>query len=140
MARATFSWPNFLIRWAAALILVFATFNPTSYSYFAWVTEPDSGQIPLKALAGVVIAISYVVFLRATWRSIGPIGLVLAVSFFGSLVWVLIDFGLIVPGQGQQMTYVVLVIMASVLAVGMSWSHVRRRVAGQVDADDVDDQ
>lgn len=139
MARPTFSWPNFLIRWAAALILVFATFNPTSYSYYAWVTDPVSGQWPLKALAGVVIVIAFVVFLRATWRSIGPIGLVLAVAFFGALVWVLIDFGLIVPGQGQQMTYIVLVVMASVLAIGMSWSHVRRRAAGQVDADDVDE-
>jgi len=138
MARPTFSWPNFLIRWAAALILVFATFNPTSYSYYAWVTDPVSGQWPLKALAGVVIVIAFVVFLRATWRSIGPIGLALAVAFFGALVWVLIDFGLIVPGQGQQMTYIVLVVMASVLAIGMSWSHVRRRAAGQVDADDVD--
>ena len=139
MARPTFSWPNFLIRWAAALILVFATFNPTSYSYYAWVMDPVSGQWPLKALAGVVIVIAFVVFLRATWRSIGPVGLVLAVAFFGALVWVLIDFGLIEPGQGQQMTYVVLVVMASVLAIGMSWSHVRRRAAGQVDADDVDE-
>ena len=139
MAHVPFSWPNFLIRWAAALILVFATFNPTSYSYYAWVTDPASGQIPLKALAGIAILIVYVIFLRATWRSIGPIGLALAVAFFGSLVWVLIDFGLIVPGQGQQMTYVVLVIMASVLAIGMSWSHVRRRAAGQYDADDVDE-
>ena len=138
MALASFSWPNFLIRWAAALILVFATFNPTSYSYYAWVTDPLAGQVPLKALAGVVILIVYIIFLRATWRSIGPIGLVLAVALFAALVWVLIDFGLIVPGQGQQMTYVVLVVMSTVLAIGMSWSHVRRRVAGQVDADDVD--
>ena len=138
MARPTFSWPNFLIRWAAALILVFATFNPTSYSYYAWVTDLLTGQIPLKVLAGIVIVIAFVIFLRATWRSIGPIGLTLAVAFFGALVWVLIDFGLIVPGEGQQMTYVILVVMASVLAIGMSWSHVRRRVAGQVDADDVD--
>ena len=93
MARSTFSWPNFLIRWAAALVLVFATFNPTAYSYYAWVTDPQSGQIPLKVLAGVVIAIAFVVFLRATWRSIGPIGLTLAVAFFGALVWVLIDYG-----------------------------------------------
>ena len=139
MARPSFSWPNFLIRLAAALILVFGTFNPSPYSYYAWVTDPAGGQIPLKVLAGVAMLIVYVIFLRATWRSIGPIGLVLAIAFVGALVWVLIDFGLIVPGQGQHMTYVILVVMASVLAIGMSWSHVRRRIAGQVDADDVDE-
>jgi len=139
MARPTFSWPNFLIRLVAALILVFGTFNPSQYSYYAWVTDPAGDNIPLKVLAGVAMLIAYVIFLRATWRSIGPIGLALAIAFFGALVWVLIDFGLIVPGQGQHMTYVILVVMASVLAIGMSWSHVRRRIAGQVDADDVDE-
>ncbi len=139
MALPPFSWPNFFIRLAAALILVFGTFNPSRYSYYAWVTDPAGDNIPLKVLAGVAMLIAYVIFLRATWRSIGPIGLVLAIAFFGALVWVLIDFGLIVPGQGQHMTYVILVVMASVLAIGMSWSHVRRRVTGQVDADDVDE-
>lgn len=139
MARPQFSWPNFFVRLIAALILVFGTFNPSPYSYFAWVTDPVGGNIPLKALAGVAMLIAYVIFLRATWRSIGPIGLVLAVAFFGALVWVLIDFGLIIPGQGQSMTYVILVVMSAVLAIGMSWSHVRRRIAGQVDADDVDE-
>ena len=139
MARPAFSWPNFLIRLVAALILVFGTFNPTPYSYYAWVMDTEAGNIPLKALAGVAILIVYVMFLRATWRSIGPIGLVLAVAFFAALVWVLIDFGLIIPGQGQQMTYVILVVMSAVLAIGMSWSHIRRRIAGQVDADDVDE-
>jgi len=29
-------------------------------------------------------------------------------------------------------------VFACVLAVGMSWSHIRRRVSGQFDTDDVD--
>ncbi len=31
------------------------------------------------------------------------------------------------------------VLFATVMAVGLSWSHIRRRVSGQVDADDVDE-
>ena len=139
MARPRFSWPNFLIRWAVALTLVFATFNPSPYSYYAWVGGGGTDGLPLKALAGVVLLIVYIIFLRATWRSIGPIGLALSVAFFGAMIWVLIDFGLIVPGRGQEMTYVVLVVMATILAIGVSWSHVRRRVSGQVDADDVEE-
>ncbi len=51
----------------------------------------------------------------------------------------LIDFGLIDPQRGSQMTYIVLVVMATVLAIGVSWSHVRRRVTGQADIDDIDE-
>ncbi|MEE8271122.1 MAG: DUF6524 family protein [Alphaproteobacteria bacterium] len=138
MAQATFSWPNFLIRWAVALVLVFATFNPTQYSFYRWVVGGQE-DMPIKALVGVALLIGYIIFIRATWRSIGPIGLLLAVAFFGTLVWVLIDFGLIDPQRGSQMTYIVLVVMATVLAIGVSWSHVRRRVTGQADIDDIDE-
>jgi Family of unknown function (DUF6524) len=33
---------------------------------------------------------------------------------------------------------VVLVILSLILAVGMSWSHIRRRMSGQVDVDEKD--
>ena len=81
MAQPSFSAVSFLLRWAVALVLVFGTFNPTDYSYYGWVTGLGTGNLALKALAGVVIAILYVIYLRATWRSIGPLGVVLATLF-----------------------------------------------------------
>jgi Family of unknown function (DUF6524) len=30
-------------------------------------------------------------------------------------------------------------VVATILAIGMSWSHVRRRLSGQADVDDVDE-
>ncbi|MGB5773274.1 MAG: DUF6524 family protein [Sedimenticolaceae bacterium] len=32
-----------------------------------------------------------------------------------------------------------LVLLSAILAVGMSWSHIRRRLTGQIDVDEVDD-
>ncbi len=139
MARPAFEMSDFLIRWAVALVLVLGTFNPTAYSYFRWVTEPGSDYMALKAFVGVAIVIVYVIYLRATWRSIGPIGLALAAAFFGAMVWVLIDFGLLNLKNPTGLTWVILVVLATILAVGISWSHVRRRVAGQADIDDVDE-
>ena len=139
MAQARFNAASFLLRWLVALVLVFATFNPTSLSYFNWVADQDGGNLPLKALAGVALAILYIIYLRATWRSIGPVGMLLAVAFFGAIVWVLIDFGLLSPDRPTIMTYILLVILATILAVGISWSHIRRRVTGQADIDDVDE-
>jgi hypothetical protein len=42
--------------------------------------------------------------------------------------------------DGQKMlSYVVEILLAVILAVGMSWSHIRRRLSGQADMDDVDE-
>jgi len=139
MAQPAFSAASFLMRWAVALVLVFGTINPTDYSYYGWVTAAGSGNLALKALAGVVIAILYVIYLRATWRSIGPVGVVLATAFLGAIIWVMIDFGLLDLENPTAVTWVILFVLATVLALGISWSHIRRRVTGQADIDDVED-
>lgn len=89
-------------------------------------------------LAGVVLVILYVIYLRATWRSIGPIGLALAAAFFGAVIWVLIDTGMLTLTQPTFLTNVLLAVFATILAIGISWSHIRRRVSGQADVDDVE--
>ncbi len=147
MARPSFSLASFLLRWLVALVLVFATFNPTDYSYYRWVAGTDAGMaagmdgdsLALKALAGVVLVILYVIYLRATWRSIGPIGLTLATAFLGALIWVTIDLGLLDLERPTVVTWVLLFALATILAIGISWSHVRRRVSGQADMDDIDE-
>ena len=143
MARPSFSLASFLLRWLVALVLVFATFNPTDYSYYRWVAGMDAGMdggnLALKALAGVALVILYVIYLRATWRSIGPIGLALATAFLGALIWVTIDLGLLDLERPTIVTWVLLFALATILAIGISWSHVRRRVSGQADMDDIDE-
>ncbi len=139
MARPSFSLASFLLRWLVASVVVFATFNPTDYSYYRWVTGMDGGNLALKALAGVALVILYVIYLRATWRSIGPIGVSLAAAFLGALIWVTIDLGLLNLEQPTIITWVLLFALATILAIGISWSHVRRRVSGQADMDDVDE-
>jgi Family of unknown function (DUF6524) len=141
MAKAEFSAGGFVIRWLAALALVMVTFNPTSWSYINWLlTDWPADNLPIKALVGVVLLIAFVIFLRSTWRAIGPIGLVLAGLFFAALLWVLISYGWLDPTQANLMTWVILVVIATILALGLSWSHLRRRMSGQVDVDDVDER
>ena len=128
-----------LRRPASSRILVFVTFNPSRYSYYGWVAGFDDQDVPLKVLAGIVLLILYVIYLRATWRSIGPIGLALAAAFFAALIWVLIDTGLLDLTRATLLTNLLLAVFATILAIGISWSHVRRRVTGQADIDDVDE-
>jgi len=86
MAIHRFSWPNFLIRFLFAGLLVTGTYNPSGYSYTDWVLTdfPDSINA-ISAFAGIILFVT-----------------------------------------------------SAVLAVGMSWSHIRRRMTGQIDTDEVD--
>ncbi|HPE79552.1 MAG: DUF6524 family protein [Sedimenticolaceae bacterium] len=139
MASNGFSLSSYLARLVAALVLVFATYNPSGYSYYHWFEQSLSDFNPLVALAGVVLLIGWVMFIRATLRSLGALGIILAVAFFGSLLWLVIDWGWVAPDNIDVISYIILALLAAVLATGVSWSHIRRRLTGQIDVDEIDD-
>jgi hypothetical protein len=133
------TWAGFFLRLLAAIVLVFSTYNPSGWSYYHWVSENLSNLNPLMALAGIVLLIGWTIYLRATARSLGIFGLLLAAAFFGTLLWLVIDWGLVAADSITAITYIILVIMCGILAIGISWSHVRRRMTGQVDVDEIED-
>ena len=133
------SWPGLLLRFVFAVVLVFATYNPSDYSYYSWVADSLPEYSVLMIFAGVVLLIGWTILLRATLRSLGPFGLVLAVAFFGVLLWLVVDVGLVPANSAKAITYLILIALSGVLATGVSWSHVRRRISGQADMDDVDE-
>lgn len=139
MAAESFGWSSFGLRFLFASLLVAATYNPEGWSYVHWAFAELSSFNALKALCGAVLAVGWTVYLRATLRSLGPIGLLLAVAVFGSMVWVLIDFDLVNLQSARTVSYMVMFVLICVMAVGISWSHVRRRISGQVDTDDVEE-
>lgn len=139
MAGRQFGWSGFGLRFFFAVVLVFATYNPEGWSYFDWGLRHISQFSPLKALVGIVLIIGWVIYLRATLRSLGGLGILLAAGLCGVLVWLVVDWGWIRPDNARTISYLLLVIISAVLAVGLSWSHVRRRLSGQTDVDEVDE-
>ena len=133
-----FGWDSFLIRFVFAVVIVFCTYNPESYSYFHWATEDFSSFNVYKAFAGVVLLIGWAILIRATLGSLGMIGLSLAVAFFGLLIWLIVDVLGLTTDSARTISYIVEIMIASVLSIGVSWSHVRRRISGQVDTDELD--
>lgn len=138
MAQQGITWLGILIRFIAAAVLVFTTYNPDEVSYFHWVRDNLSNITPLIVFAGVVLLIGWTVFIRATVRSLGAFGLFLAFAFFGALIWLIVDAGWVPTDNIRVLTYIAQVVLCGVLATGLSWSHIRRRLSGQVDMDDVD--
>ncbi|MEL7203653.1 MAG: DUF6524 family protein [Pseudomonadota bacterium] len=130
---------GFLVRWAVAFVLLAATFNPTRYNYISWLERNYSEQTPLAVLSGLLLLVGYIIYMRATLRSIGGFGMFLVLSIVGALVWVLNDFGWLSLSETSQMVWLGLFALSLVLGVGLSWSHVRRYLSGQSDMDDVDE-
>ena len=90
------------------------------------------------AFIGVVLLIGWAIYLRATIRSLGAFGTLLAIAFFATLVWVLLTYTPIPKDNMKVVLYLVLAGLAGVLSAGISWSHVRRRLTGQLDVDETD--
>ncbi len=133
------TWQGILLRFLVAAVLVFATYNPLGWSYFHWVRGDLANITAIKVFLGVLLLIGWTIFLRATLRSLGAFGLILAFAFFGTLIWLVVDAGLVPADSVTAMTWILETVLSGVLAAGVSWSHIRRRITGQVDVDEVED-
>ncbi len=135
-----FSFRDIVFRFVAAWLLVVATWNPTGMSFGHWVISMGEGDAlgPVHAFVGMLLLIGWVIFLAASFRSLGLVGLGLVTALFGSFAWLLVDSGIVPSDSESAMTWIVLVCCAGVLSVGMSWSHIWRRLSGQLDVDDGD--
>ncbi|WP_336097053.1 DUF6524 family protein [Roseovarius sp. CH_XMU1461] len=128
---------GFFLRWFLAFALLAVTFNPTGYSYLGWARDNLNAELPMVVLGGLLLLVGYIIYLRATLRSIGGFGMLLVLAIAGALVWVLYDLGLLRLEEGAARIWLGLGILSLVLGIGLSWSHVRRRISGQSDMDDV---
>ena len=133
------TWNGVFVRFVIAFALVALTWNPSPYNYVRWALNNWQEMAPFVLFSGLVMTITWVVFLRAGARSLGLVGATLAIAVSGSILWMVIDFGLLDPSNTTALTWVLMVLFAFVLTAGMSWSHLRRRWSGQVDIDNVDE-
>ncbi|MCB1689187.1 MAG: hypothetical protein KDI33_11890 [Halioglobus sp.] len=134
-----FNIGSFFARWLFAIALVLGTYNPSDYSYVSWVMAQSATFGPVMALIGVILLIAWIVFLRATLLSLGVLGIVLGGALFACIIWWFVDLGLLSLDATGALTWIVLLVLSFILAAGMSWSHIRRRLTGQFDVDDKDD-
>jgi hypothetical protein len=129
---------GFLLRWGFAFGLLAATYNPTAWNYVRWAEANWPDQTPLAVLIGLVLLTVYIVFLTAILRGIGALGAILVVAVAAALVWVLWDYGWLDLQDPTANTWIAIVALSLVLAVGIYWGIVWRRLTGQVEVDDDD--
>ena len=142
-ASREFNFLSFVWRLLASLILVLVTYNPTRFSYWGWLEHVRNTEGvslgPEHFVVGIVLLIGWVILLAATQRSLGFLGLLLGGALLGGVVWLLVDKSILNVDSLFAATWVGLVCIGVLLAIGLSWSHVWRRITGQINVEDVDD-
>ena len=133
------SFSGFLVRVVLSLILVLLTFNPSGYSYVHMVADGFPSVTPVEAVLGILLLIGWIVFLGATLKSIGLIGMVLALALCAALVWLVASWGWVSLENTNALIWVGLVVLALIMAIGMAWAHLYRRWTGQSTVDEVNE-
>jgi hypothetical protein len=126
---------GFVTRLVAALALVGLTYNPSGWSYAHWVAGAFPHLEPLQAIAGLVLIGGWAFFVHATWRALGAFGVLLGVALCAAFVWLFVSRGWL-QLDGGALGWIADGVAALLLAVGISWSLVERRVTGQVVVDE----
>jgi Family of unknown function (DUF6524) len=127
-----------LMRWLGAFVLLALTYNPTPWNFIDWSRANFAEQMPLTLLLGLVLGLGYLLYLTATFRSIGLIGIVLIGAVFGLTLWVLNDWGLLGLGNSALNTWLVIFALSLVLGIGLSWSILWQRMSGQASVDEIE--
>ena len=123
-----------ILRILFALAIVIATWNPTGWSYVQWALIDTSTFDATKALLGVLLVAAWLLCIRATWVSLGLMGVILAAVVIGVFVWWLLSMGIVSSDQGT-MQWIGVIAIGVVLGIGMGWSLFRAKATGVVETD-----
>lgn len=137
-SKKPFGFKDFGLRWLAAVALVLATYNPSGHSFLHW-TMRAAGNGELGALhlfLGALLVAGWAVYVVATSRSLGGFGVLLGALLIGAGIWLLAEAGLVRTDTTNAVLWLALFALATLLAIGLSWSHVWRRLSGQFEVDD----
>lgn len=114
------------LRLVLSMGLVLLTFNPSGTSYFHAARAILPSVNGLFALESVLLLTAWVVMLRATFRSLGFVGVVLVAALLGALIWVGADLKLFDLHDSTLRVWLALISVGVVLTVGLSWGDLRR--------------
>jgi len=125
-----------LTRLLVAFALVCCTWNPTRFNYIAWARVQWGNMTPVVVFVGIALLAGWFFFLRTASRSLGTAGVVVGLALAGTILWGLFYYDLL--HRQTTITWIVLALVSAVLALGMSWSHLRAAWSGQATVDEVD--
>lgn len=142
MTSNNINWGRVGMRLLGALILVYFTYNPGGPSWFHWTIQPMiddprnalSTLNPLKVLGGIGLAACWWFFLQSTQRSLGIVGSIFVILGCAAFFWLLSWLKIFTPASSRAFTNLVLIAVALILGLGLSWSELKQELSGQATA------
>lgn len=125
-----------LTRMLIAFALVCFTWNPTRFNYIAWARAQWGNMTPVVVFVGIALLAGWFFFLRTAARSLGTTGVVVGLALAGTILWGLFYYDLL--HRQTTVTWIVLALVSTILALGMSWGHLRAAWSGQASVDQID--
>ena len=125
-----------ITRLLIAFALVCCTWNPTRYNYIAWARVQWGNMTPVVVFVGIALLAGWFFFLRTASRSLGTAGIVVGLALAGTILWGLFYYDLL--HRQTTITWIVLALVSAILALGMSWGHLRAAWSGQATVDEID--
>ena len=114
---------RFAARWLMAFFVLAATYNPSGYSYYHWVTGKNNDYLSLKVACGIFLLTAYGAAWPIIYTSIGPIGIFMMASLVATSSLVLWDWGLLDQVRPSFMPYGIMGAIAFITAVGLAFAH-----------------
>lgn len=127
-----------LIRWLGAFLLLALTYNPTPWNFTTWAQANLASDLPVTLLLGLLLGLGYLIYIGATLRSFGLLGIVLLVALFALVLWVMDDWGMLSLDNPTLNTWISILVLSLILCVGLSWSILWQRLSSQATVDDVE--
>ncbi len=124
-------------RWAGAFFLLAALYNPSGYSYFHWVATTDLRYWSFKIVAGIVLAVFFGLYVNASRRALRLPGLILISIASALATSIFFPRTIDIDTPAPQLIVFLQIIIANILAVGVSWSYVRQMLSGQMDVNNI---
>lgn len=134
----TFSPSAVAVRLCAVMFVVLSTYNPSGASYVHWLQDRWPEDWMLLLPVAVVYGFVYFFLAQTTVRALHAIGIGLTIAVLGSLVWVLVDVGVLALSGFGDVATLALYMVGALLTVGMSWTPIWTLLTGQVTVDAVD--
>jgi len=128
-----------LIRLALTAAIVFATYNPTGTSIVHWIADQTNKTDAWVVLVAIITILVHIGLLIAAWKALGMIGTVIAVIFFGALVYLSLQEGWVAADNKDSLRWMGLILYSLFLGIGLSGAILWRRATGQVVTDETDD-
>ncbi len=127
---------GYSVRLLIAMLVIFGSFNPSGYSYYHWL-QLDSGDWAVKLFAGLTLTVVLYLQLNAMWRSMRLVGTLMLTTINLAGIWLASDLGLVDLHDRTQLTLTIQVALTVLLGTGFCWSHIRYRLSGQMDLENI---